>query len=124
MEADWDPQADGPGNRTGLFQYNQETWEAEYNNDGTPWSVATAQNVAISVAHALGGLIYRLDASERTHPERTLEQHSARALSLFNGEFNKYGQTGYGEAILNCARTIDTDFEAAYRYIWNARHPQ
>ena len=76
-----------------------------------------------SLTHALGGLDYRLDATIKNHPDWTPDQQMARALSLFNGEFDRYGPTGYGQAILDCSKTIGTDIEAAYRYLWNVRQP-
>jgi hypothetical protein len=116
LESTWDPKRLGPGGRTGLYQYNEAAWVAEYFNS-VPWSLESAQSVEVATAVALGGLRYRYEASVRLRPDRSADQHLARAFSMFNGE-DRYGEYGYGNAILECARNIDHDFEAGYRAIW------
>ncbi len=121
IEATWDRTRDGPDGRTGLFQYNQGTWENEYDNT-TPWSVANARSIETAVGVVLGGLQYRLEASQSHRPDRTAEEHLARALSMFNGEA-KYGVYGYGNAVMNCAKSITANFEQGFRAIWDLTNP-
>ena len=120
LESAWDPKSDGPGVRTGLFQYDQAGWEGD---TSTPYSIENVQDVGLSVAAALNGLGWRHTASENRQPDRTARQHLARAFSLFNGQEAKFGEYGYGGAILDCAALIDTDFSEAFRSIWELLNP-
>ena len=119
LESAWNPESDGPGTRTGIYNYDKLGWEGDTT---TPYSVKNVQDIGLSVAAALDGLAWRYAASEERQPKRTGDQHLARAFSLFNGE-SKYGEYGYGQAILDCATSIDTDFEGAFRSVWNLLHP-
>lgn len=120
LESAWDPTRDGPNGRTGLFQYNQRTWEGEYGNDGTiPWSRENAHDVATNVRLALSWLNEHLGIVQKKRPDlTTLEAQIQRAIALWGT-----GNDSYGAAIIECARLIDTDFAAALRPIWKYLNP-
>jgi RHS repeat-associated protein len=120
LEATWDSNRDGVGaaqGRTGLFQYNEKTWNGEYGNK-TPWSVTAARDVDTSVSVKLGGLAARLLIVQDRRPDlSTLDQQIARAITL-SGDAARFGDA-YGAAIMDCSRNIDKDFNAAFRPIWD-----
>jgi RHS repeat-associated protein len=120
LESTWNPMSDGPGTRTGLFQYDQAGWEGDTD---LPYSTQNVQNIAMSVATAISGLTWRYNKSVEKQPGRTAEEHLMRAFSLFNGEENKYGEYGYGRAILDCAKGMASSFEEGFRAIWNLTNP-
>jgi RHS repeat-associated protein len=120
LESTWDPQSDGPGTRTGLFQYDRAGWEGDTD---IPYSIANVQDIEKSVKAVLSGLAWRYEASLKHRPDRTARQHLARAFSLFNGEDVKYGEYGYGYAILDCAANISNGFAMGFAEIWELTHP-
>jgi RHS repeat-associated protein len=121
LEAAWDPYRDGPAGRTGLFQYNKATWEGEYGND-LPWSIEAARDVQTAVMVKLRGLEKRLEIVRQRRPDlRTPQEQLARAITL-SGDEPRFGDA-YGAAVLECAKSIDSDFTVAFRAIWNLLNP-
>jgi len=121
LEATWDRTRDGPDERTGLFQYNQASWEGEYGND-TPWSVEGAQSIGTSLAAKLRGLNARLAIVQKRRSDlTTLEEQVARAITL-SGDARRFGDA-YGKAILDCAANMQSGFDSAYRPIWDLLNP-
>ena len=117
IESWWNPKAVNPENgRLGLFQFDEENWN-EFQKSlraeaRKPWSQVLDPEASTYVA--IVALEARVGIFLKAHPNASVAEAVWTAVHLF-GE----GVLGmpYAEYVMDCARVIESDFEAAVEVI-------